>query len=125
MVFIGAWQLELRKLNDDPMELDELILHVEKLGSVPEEKLTRELNNRFSERTEIRPNRIVYHDLEEMRHLLGVGTQLKEQKVLDRRPKKLSQETTGSGNSSNHGLSAQPTSNSLAVNPSNNVEVKS
>jgi hypothetical protein len=26
--------------------------------------------------------------MEEMRHLLGVGVQLKEQKVIDRRPKK-------------------------------------
>src|SRR5688500_1563412 len=27
---IGAWQLELRKRNDDPNELDELVLHVHK-----------------------------------------------------------------------------------------------
>jgi hypothetical protein len=29
---IGAWQVELRKINDDPLELDELILHVQKLN---------------------------------------------------------------------------------------------
>jgi phenylacetate-coenzyme A ligase PaaK-like adenylate-forming protein len=85
---VGAWQLEIRKRNDDPLELDELVLHVQKLNDVPEERLSRELNNRFLERTEIRPNRIVYHDVDEMRHLLGVGTQLKEQKVIDHRPKK-------------------------------------
>ena len=39
---VGAWQLEIRKFNDDPMELDELILHVHKLHDVPEEKLLRE-----------------------------------------------------------------------------------
>src|SRR2546430_7444879 len=27
---IGAWQLELRKRNNDPLEVDELILHVHK-----------------------------------------------------------------------------------------------
>jgi phenylacetate-coenzyme A ligase PaaK-like adenylate-forming protein len=85
---IDAWQLEIRKCNDDPMELDELILHVHKLGDAPDDKVTRELNNRFLERTEIRPNRIVFHDMEEMRHLLGVGVQLKEQKVIDHRPRK-------------------------------------
>jgi hypothetical protein len=85
---IDAWQLEIRKCNDDPMELDELVLHVHKLGDAPDDKVTRELNNRFLERTEIRPNRVVFHDMEEMRHLLGVGVQLKEQKVIDRRPKK-------------------------------------
>ena len=29
---IGTWQLELRKAHDDPLDLDELILHVEKSG---------------------------------------------------------------------------------------------
>ena len=70
---VGAWQLELRKLNDDPMELDEIILHVHKVNDVNEEKLRRELNNRFVERTEISPNRIVFHDADEMRRLQGVG----------------------------------------------------
>ncbi len=85
---LGAWQLEIRKFNDDPMELDELILHVQKLNDVAEDKLCRELNNRFVERTEISPNRIVFHGADEMRRLLGVGTQLKEQKLVDHRPKK-------------------------------------
>ena len=89
---IGAWQLEIRKFNDDALELDELILHVQKISDVPEERLTRELNNRFLERTEIRPNRIAFHNIDEMRNLLGVGTQLKEQKVIDHRPKKTPQE---------------------------------
>ena len=84
---IGAWQLELRKHNDDPHELDELTLHVHKLNGVDEQKLCRELNNRFVERTEIQPNRIVFHDAEEMRRLQGVGTELKEQKIIDHRPK--------------------------------------
>jgi len=84
---VGAWQLEIRKVNDDPMELDELILHVHKLSDVPEDKLTRELNSRFLERTEIRPNHVVFHNADEIRHLLGVGEQLKELKLLDRRPK--------------------------------------
>jgi hypothetical protein len=41
-------------VDDDPMELDELILHVHKLADVTEDKLSRELSNRFLERTEIR-----------------------------------------------------------------------
>jgi hypothetical protein len=86
---IGGWQLEIRKFNDDPMELDELILHVHGLHGVSEERVARELNNRFLERTEIRPNRIVFHGIEELRRMLGVGTLLKEQKVVDRRPKGL------------------------------------
>ena len=123
---IGAWQLEIQKFNNDPMELDELVLHVQKLGEVTQEKLSREINNRFSERTEIRPNRIVYHELEEMRHLLGVGTQLKEQKVLDRRPKKSAQETS-SAPSLTAGMTGglSPLGAGSLVPNSSNVEVKS
>jgi phenylacetate-CoA ligase len=85
---VASWQLELRKHKDDPMELDELVLHVHKMTDVADEKVRRELNNRFLERTEIQPNRIVFHDGEEIRALLGVGTQLKEQKIIDNRPGK-------------------------------------
>jgi len=85
-----AWQLEIRKANDDPMELDELILHVRKNPGASEDKVTRELNSRLLERIEIRPNRIVFHDADEMSDLLGIGRLLKEQKVVDNRPKKTS-----------------------------------
>ena len=88
VAMVAAWQLEIRKFKDDPMELDELILHVNKADGIDEERLTRELNNRFLERTEIRPNRIAYHGMEELRRKLGVGTLLKEQKIVDNRPKK-------------------------------------
>ena len=84
---VGAWQLELRKFNDDPLEIDELTLHVHKLNGVDEEKLRRELNNRFVERTEMHPNRIIFHDAEELRRLQGVGVEMKEQKIVDHRPK--------------------------------------
>ena len=82
---IGAWQLELRKRNNDPLELDELVLHVHKTDGVREDKLVRDLNNRFVAKTEIHPNRIVFHDADEMRELQGVGVQLKEQKIVDNR----------------------------------------
>lgn len=82
---VGAWMLELRKLNDDPLELDELVLHVEIRGDVREDRLIRDLNNRFAAETEIQPNRIVFHDAGEMRELQGVGTQLKENKIVDHR----------------------------------------
>lgn len=83
---IGAWQLELRKRNDDPLEVDEVVLHAHKLGGIDNEKLTRDLQNRFVARTEIHINRIQFHNAEEMRSLQGVGVQLKEQKVVDHRP---------------------------------------
>jgi hypothetical protein len=83
---IGAWQIELRKLNDDPLDLDELILHVQKLNGCDETQLSRELSKRCFDHLDIRPNRILFHDAEEIRKLQGVGTVLKEQKFVDHRP---------------------------------------
>ena len=84
---IGTWQMELRKANDDPLELDELILHVEKLNGVDESHLRNELNDRVASVIEMHPNRIVFETSEEMRELQGVGKQMKEQRLVDHRPK--------------------------------------
>ncbi len=83
---IGAWQVELRKVNDDPLEMDQLILHVQNINGADEERLALDLNERCSARLEIHPNRIIFHTADEIRRLQGVGTQLKEQKVVDHRP---------------------------------------
>lgn len=83
---VGAWQIELRKQHDDPHDLDELILHIQKLGPDSEEKLVHELDHRFAAQTEIHPNKIIFHSADEMRRLQGVGAQLKEQKIADHRP---------------------------------------
>ena len=83
---LASWQLELRKHNDDPLDIDELILHVHKSDSLDDAKCARELRRCFTDRTEIQPNRIVFHDSEEMSQLLGVGAQLKEDKIVDHRP---------------------------------------
>lgn len=84
---VGAWQLELRKQHDDPLDLDELILHVAKSDETDDARLRAKLDARFASETEIHPNRIEFHTVEEMRALHGFGTLLKEQRVVDHRPK--------------------------------------
>jgi phenylacetate-coenzyme A ligase PaaK-like adenylate-forming protein len=93
---IGAWQVELRKANDDPLDLDEIILHVTKVNGVDETQLRRELSERCYNYTDVHPNRIVFHDAEEMKRLQGVGVQIKEQKLVDHRPKTEAENQTGS-----------------------------
>jgi phenylacetate-coenzyme A ligase PaaK-like adenylate-forming protein len=85
---IGAWQVELRKLHDDPLELDEVILHVQKISGTDEAQICRELSQRCMSHLEIKPNRILFHSADEIRRLQGVGTLLKEQKLVDNRPKR-------------------------------------
>ena len=83
---IGAWQVELRKVNDDPLELDEMILHVQNITGTDEGRLRRDLSERCLRHLEINPNRILFHTAEEIRQLQGVGKLLKEEKLADHRP---------------------------------------
>lgn len=83
---IGAWQLELRKLHDDPMEVDELVLHINKLNGTDNATIEQEVVNRFAAHTEVKPNRIVFHSAADMRRLQGVGSEMKEKRVVDHRP---------------------------------------
>lgn len=82
---LGAWQLELRKRNDDPLESDQVLVHAVPLNGDPV-ALRHSIEDRFHRATEFSPNDIVFHDWEEMRRLQGVGEQLKERKVVDHRP---------------------------------------
>ncbi len=83
----GTWQLELRKVNDDPLDLDELILHVENSNGREDPELAKKIREQFAAEAEIHPNRIEFHDMAEMKKLQGVGAELKEQRLLDHRPK--------------------------------------
>jgi phenylacetate-coenzyme A ligase PaaK-like adenylate-forming protein len=93
---VGTWQLELRKVNDDPLEIDELVLHVAKSDEYNDAQLSQMLDERFASDLEIHPNRIEFHSPEDLRRMQGVGTQLKEQRVVDHRPKSAVDSKSGS-----------------------------
>ncbi len=82
---LGAWQIEIRKRNDDPLESDLILVHAVPING-NNDVLKREINERFHELTEFSPNDIVFHDWNEMRRMHGVGEQLKEKKIVDHRP---------------------------------------
>jgi len=82
---IGAWQLELRKVNDDPLDLDELNLRISPEPGFTEHELEQLVRRKFREVTEVTPNNVSYHPADEMRRLHGVGKALKEEKIIDRR----------------------------------------
>jgi phenylacetate-coenzyme A ligase PaaK-like adenylate-forming protein len=93
MADIGSWQIELRKAHDDPHEVDELILHICAGDSADEASLSRRIERHLFERAELHPNRIAFHSPAEIRRLQGVGELLKEQKVVDHRPRMASPAT--------------------------------
>ncbi len=82
---IAAWQIELNKRDDDPHEVDQLVLHVAPEPGMTPADLEQRIQRRFAEVTEIHPNAIHFHDLPDLRERLGVGKLLKEVKLLDRR----------------------------------------
>ena len=57
-----------------------------KTDGTDEAQVSRELSQRCVTHLEIHPNRIVFHDAEQIRRLQGVGKLLKEQKLVDHRP---------------------------------------
>lgn len=83
--YIRSWQMELRKRNNDPMQLDELIIHVNKEKDAHEKAVIHKIREQFSHVTEIQPNAVFFHTSKEMRSLHGVGTALKEEKIVDNR----------------------------------------
>jgi phenylacetate-coenzyme A ligase PaaK-like adenylate-forming protein len=84
---LGAWQIELRKAHDDPMDLDEIVLHVVPRDGATEPALERALRDLLQGDFELRPNQILFHTPDELQQLHQVGVALKEQKVVDHRPK--------------------------------------
>jgi phenylacetate-coenzyme A ligase PaaK-like adenylate-forming protein len=84
---IAAWQIELRKLHDDPLEVDVMVLHLVPEGGVSKSEIERMVQHRFHQATELVPNEMLFHTMEEMRDMLGIGRLLKEEKVVDRRGK--------------------------------------
>ncbi len=83
---IGAWQIEIRKRNDDPLECDLLVVHLNVARRVGRERIAGEVRRRIRAATELSPNDIQFHDAGTLRSMHGVGRELKEQKVVDHRP---------------------------------------
>jgi phenylacetate-CoA ligase len=82
---LAAWQIELTKRNSDPLEVDEIHLHVVPDPGISEAEVRSLIQRRFHEATELSPNAIHFHTLEEMREMQGVGRLLKEEKLVDHR----------------------------------------
>ena len=83
---LGAWQIELRKRHDDPLETDQVFVHAVATNGCDRESLRDHISHRFGETVEFAPNDVVFHTWEDMRRMQGVGKELKEQKVVDHRP---------------------------------------
>ena len=83
---IEEWQIEIRKKNNDPYEIDELIIYVAPKKKANFEKLKSELKNKIITETEVTPE-IVKVELKELLKRLGMESELKEKRIVDNREK--------------------------------------
>ena len=83
---IEEWQVEIRKKNNDPLEIDEMIIHLAlKLGT-DFEKIKAETAKKIRDQIFISVQ-IVQISLPEILKQLGMETELKEKRIIDNRPK--------------------------------------
>jgi len=84
---IEEWQLVIAKHNNDPFEVDEIIVYVTARGDVDQLILSKLIIDKLTGATEIAPNHIEYIPLNEMVKRLELETANKEKRILDIRPK--------------------------------------
>lgn len=84
---VEEWQIELRKKDDDPLEVDELVVHLAvKDGCLPAATANR-VHEAFKGRLEVSPNRVEFLALDAMLRKIGMETEMKEKRFVDARPK--------------------------------------
>ncbi|MEM9079181.1 MAG: AMP-binding protein [Verrucomicrobiota bacterium] len=81
---MGTYQIELRKKNNDPLAMDELVIHAVADGR-EESVLKKTLKKRFESQLEIKPNEIHFCDWDEIKERQKVGVEMKELKFIDNR----------------------------------------
>ena len=82
---IDEWQVEIKKKNNDPYEIDVLTLYVATKREIDFNKLKKELNQEIFDSMGITPE-IVKMELKKLLEILGMETELKEKRIVDKRP---------------------------------------
>ena len=85
---VVEWQVVLRKKDDDPHGLDEIVLSVALRNGVDPETAKRHITGKLLSEMEIAPNAIEVLPLVQLTENLGLDTQMKELRIRDLRPAK-------------------------------------
>ena len=83
---IDEWQIELCKKDNDPFEVDQLIVYVACQETVNQSQLADAVKQKVLNMTEVSPNQIVFIPMTEMVKRLELETANKEKRIVDRRP---------------------------------------
>ncbi len=83
---VEEWQIELRKKDNDPHEVDEMVVHLAIKSGCVESDAANRVQDLFKSRLEISPNEVEFLGLDSMLRKIGMETEMKEKRVLDARP---------------------------------------
>lgn len=83
---ISEWQIEIRKKNDDPFDVDELRLNVCLAKEVNKDSFSHLLNEEILSNYEVSFNAIHYVTHQEISGMIEVESAVKAKKIVDKRP---------------------------------------
>ncbi len=84
---IDEWQIEIAKKDNDPYEVDELMLYVSlRREGVDKEEFSRRLNDEVLSAAEISFNKINFITRQEIQKRIEIESAVKAKKIVDRRP---------------------------------------
>jgi phenylacetate-CoA ligase len=83
---VDEWQVEIRKKNNDPYELDEFVVYLAPRSLSRWNVVSDEIKKRLRDVTGLTPT-VIKKSREEILKRLGLETELKEKRIIDSRPK--------------------------------------
>lgn len=86
---IDEWQIEIVKKNNDPYEVDELILFVSLLQDINREEFSSRLKEEVFIATEVSFNQINFVSSQEIRRRIEIESSVKAKKIVDKREEKM------------------------------------
>ena len=84
---IKEWQIELRKKNNDPHEIDEVVIYACVKDGIDKIQLEKEIKKSILVTTEVTPNEVIFVSFDEIVGRLELETASKEKRIVDKRPK--------------------------------------
>lgn len=83
---IEEWQVEIRKKNNDPYELDEIVVYIAAKEGVIFDTMKQQLQKAIHNEVFITVD-VIEKKLPDLLQMLGMETELKEKRIIDNRPK--------------------------------------
>lgn len=83
---VQEWQVEIKKKNDDPHDLDELLIHLNLKPGAKEKAAVTKITDMIRREVGVAPT-VRVRPLEELIQILGLEAELKEKRIVDRRKK--------------------------------------